>query len=583
MDRGTVKEMSEITVMINGIKTIIPEGTSILHTAQAAGIKIPTLCFHPDQEIKANCRICVVEVEGQKNLIPACATAVNEGMVINTATPRVLEARRMILELILAHHPQDCLHCVRSGSCELQQLAAEYDVRFNRFPLEDAHLPLDYSSPSIVRDSNKCILCGRCIEFCTSKQTVNALGLAHRGFDSQVVPSIGQELFESPCVMCGQCIHACPVGAISGREQTDEFMAAAADPDKIVVTQIAPAVRLAIAEAFGADRDQLQMGQLASALRMLGFNHVLNTNFAADLTIMEESQELLERISNGGVLPMFTSCCPAWVRFTEVFYPDQLDHLSTCKSPQQMFGALVKTYWAERMNISPDKIFSVSIMPCTAKKYEAVRPEMTDSDYSDVDMVLTTREIVRLLQMTGINPLKLEETEFDPWMGEYTGSAVLFGASGGVMEAALRTVYEKVTGRVLEKLDFSDVRGMAGLKEATVDMDGTIVKVAAAHTLGNARALMDEVAAGKSPYHFIEIMACPGGCIGGGGQPITRSNEQRAQRMEAIYVEDRSKILRKSHENHEIQMLYEEFLQETLGHRSHELLHTKYTLKRKNI
>lgn len=574
--------MSETTVIINGIKISVPEGTSILHTAQAAGIKIPTLCFHPDQEVKANCRICVVEVEGQKNLMPACATKVSEGMVIKTATSRVLEARRTILELILAHHPQDCLHCVRSGSCELQEIASEYDVRYNRFPQAEADLPLDYSSPSIVRDPNKCILCGRCIEFCTSKQTVNALGLAHRGFEAQVVPSIGQELFESPCVMCGQCIHACPVGAISGREQIDEFMAAAADPEKIVVTQIAPAVRLAISEAFGAGRDQLQMGQLVSALRMLGFNHVLNTNFAADLTIMEESQELLERISNGGVLPRFTSCCPAWVRFAEVFYPEHLDHLSTCKSPQQMFGALVKTYWAERMDISPDKIFSVSIMPCTAKKFEAVRPEMTDSDYSDVDMVLTTREIVRLLQMTGINPLKLEATEFDPWMGEYTGSAVLFGASGGVMEAALRTVYEQVTGRVLEKLDFNDVRGMDGLKEATIDMDGTIVKVAAAHTLGNARALMDEVAAGKSPYHFIEVMACPGGCIGGGGQPITRNNEQRAQRMEAIYVEDRGKILRKSHENHEIQMLYEDFLQEVLGHRSHELLHTKYSLKRKN-
>ncbi|HPT70223.1 MAG TPA: [FeFe] hydrogenase, group A, partial [Syntrophomonas sp.] len=466
--------MSDINVKINGITINVPEDTSILHAAQAAGIKIPTLCYHPDQEIKANCRICVVEVEGQKNLMPACATAVSEGMSIKTTTPRVLEARRTILELMLAHHPQDCLHCVRSGSCELQQLSSEYDIRFNRFPQEDAHLPLDYSSPSIVRDPNKCILCGRCIEFCTSKQSVNALGLAHRGFDSQVVPSIGQELFESPCVMCGQCIHACPVGAIAGREQINEFLAAAADPDRVVVTQIAPAVRLAIAEAFGARSDQLRMEQLVTALRMLGFDHVLNTNFAADLTIMEEGQELLERINNHGTLPMFTSCCPAWVRFAEVFYPSHLDHLSTCKSPQQMFGALVKTYWADKMGISPNKIFSVSIMPCTAKKYEAVRPEMIDSDYSDVDMVLTTREIVRLLQMTGINPLMLEDSQFDPWMGEYTGSAVLFGASGGVMEAALRTVFEKVTGRVLEKIDFNDVRGMEGIKEATVVMDGTI-------------------------------------------------------------------------------------------------------------
>ncbi len=574
--------MSEINVIINGIKISVPQGTSILETARAAGIKIPTLCFHPDQEIKANCRICVVEAEGHKNLLPACATAVSEGMVIKTTTARVLEARRTILELLLAHHPQDCLHCVRSGSCDLQDLSAEYDVRYNRFPQEDTNLPLDYSSPSIVRDPNKCILCGRCMEFCTSMQTVNALGLAHRGFDTQVVPSIGQELFESPCVMCGQCIHVCPVGAIAGREQIHDFLAAVADPNKTVVTQIAPAVRLAIAEALGGKSEELTMEQLVHGLRILGFDHVLHTNFAADLTIMEEGQELLERINGHGTLPMFTSCCPAWVRFAEVFYPECLNHLSTCKSPQQMFGALVKTYWANKMDINPDKIFSVSIMPCTAKKYEAVRPEMIDSAYLDVDMVLTTREIVRLFQMTGVNPLKLDGAAFDPWMGEYTGSAVLFGASGGVMEAALRTVYEKVTGQSLNKLDFNEVRGMQGLKEATVDMDGTTVRVAVAHTLSNARILMDQVATGKSPYHFIEVMACPGGCIGGGGQPITRSNEQRARRMEAIYQEDNSQALRRSHQNHEVQILYEEFLQEVLGHKSHELLHTKYTLKRKN-
>lgn len=574
--------MIETNIMINGIRTSVPAGTSILKAASAAGVKIPTLCFHPDQEVKANCRICVVEVEGQKNLIPACATAVNEGMVVKTTTARVLEARRTILELLLAHHPQDCLHCVRSGDCELQALSAEYDVRYNRFPQEDAHLPLDYSSPSIVRDPNKCILCGRCMEFCTTNQTVNALGLANRGFDSQVVPSIGQELFESPCVMCGQCIHACPVGAIAGREQIDELLAAVADPDKVIVTQIAPAVRLAVAEAFGGEGSDLRMEQLVNGLRMLGFDHVLHTNFAADLTIMEEGRELLERINNGGTLPMFTSCCPAWVRFAEVFYPQHLDHLSTCKSPQQMFGALVKTYWAEKMGIRPEQIFSVSIMPCTAKKYEAVRPEMIDSNYSDVDMVLTTREIVRFFKMTGINPLELEDSGFDPWMGEYTGSAVLFGASGGVMEAALRTVYEQVTKRQLEDLEFNEVRGMQGIKEAEVDLNGTIVRVAVAQTLSNARILMDQAAAGESPYHFIEVMACPGGCVGGGGQPITRSSEQRETRMQAIYHEDRGKAIRKSHENHELQTLYNDFLHEVLGHKSHELLHTKYTLKRKN-
>ncbi|MGE5543400.1 MAG: NADH-dependent [FeFe] hydrogenase, group A6 [Bacillota bacterium] len=573
--------MTETTVTINGIKTTVPGGTSILQAANQVGIRIPTLCFHPDQEVKANCRVCVVEVEGQNNLMPACATAVSEGMVIKTATRRVLEARRTILELILARHPQDCLLCARSGRCELQDLAAEYDVRYNRFPLEDRQLPLDYSSPAIVRDPNKCILCGRCIEVCTSNQTVNALGLANRGFDTQVVPSIGQDLFESPCVMCGQCIHACPVGAIAGREQIDELMAAIADPDKVVVTQIAPAVRLALAEEFGGESDQLQMEQLVKGLQILGFDYVLHTNFAADLTIWEEGNELLERLQDGKNLPMFTSCCPGWVRFAEVFYPGLLNHLSTCKSPQQMFGALVKTYWAEKMGINPDKIVSVSIMPCTAKKYEAVRPEMIDSRYTDVDMVLTTREIARLFRMTGLNPLNLDGAGFAPWMGEYTGAAVLFGASGGVMEAALRTVCEKVGG-TLENLDFCEVRGMQGVKEAEVNLNGTTVKVAVAHSLSNARALMEQVATGNSPYHFIEIMACPGGCIGGGGQPLTRTNQQRANRMKAIYDEDHQRPIRKAHENWEVKVLYDEYLQSVMSHRTHELLHTQYTIKRKN-
>ena len=482
--------MTETTVTINGIKTTVPGGTSILQAANEAGVRILTLCFHPDQEVKANCRMCVVEVEGYRNLMPACATAVSEGMVIKTATRRVLEARRTLLELILARHPQDCLHCVRSGKCELQDLAAEYDVRDNRFPQEERQLPLDYSSPAMVRDPNKCILCGRCIEVCTSLQTVNALGLANRGFDTQVVASIDHDLFESPCVMCGQCIHACPVGAIAAREQIDELMDAISDPEKVVVTQIAPAVRLALAEEFGGDPNQFQMEQLVNGLQILGFDYVLHTNFAADLTIWEEGNELVERLQDGRDLPMFTSCCPGWVRFAEVFYPKQLNQLYTCKSPQQMFGALSKTYWAEKMGIDPEKIVSVSIMPCTAKKYESVRPEMIDSGYADVDMVLTTREIARLFKMSGINPLKLEGASFAPWMGEYTGAAVLFGASGGVMEAALRTVCEKVGG-TLENLDFCVVRGLLGVKEAEVNLNGTTVKVAV-HTLNNARKLLDQ-------------------------------------------------------------------------------------------
>jgi NADH-quinone oxidoreductase subunit G len=546
-------------------------------------VKIPTLCYHPDQEVKANCRICVVEVEGQRNLLPSCATMVSEGMVVKTTTARVMEARRTILELILAHHPQDCLHCVRSGSCELQELAASYDVRATRFGHEDRNLPLDVSSPAMVRDPNKCLLCGRCVEVCGSVQTVHALGFAHRGFETRVVPSLERGLLESPCVMCGQCIHACPVGAITENEQIDNFLAAAADPEKVMVVQIAPAVRLALAEELSRPTGDLEMPQLVSGLRKLGFDYVLSTNFTADLTIMEECHELLGRLREGRHLPMLTSCCPAWVGFLERFYPDQVSHLSTCKSPQQMFGTLVKTYWAEKMAIDPAKIFSVSIMPCTAKKYEAQRPEMADSGFKDVDLVLTTRELGLLFRMTGVDPLTLEGAEFDPWMSEYTGAAVLFGATGGVMEAALRTVCEKVTGQSLAEIQFNEVRGMQAVKEAQLELAGTTVRVAAAHGLGNARSLMEQVKNGESPYHFIEVMACPGGCVGGGGQPLIPCNQKREVRIAAIYDEERGMSARKSHENHGVKTLYEEFLREPLGEKSHELLHTRYSPKPNSI
>ncbi|NPV91781.1 MAG: 2Fe-2S iron-sulfur cluster binding domain-containing protein [Firmicutes bacterium] len=575
--------MSDITLIINGIRTTVPADTTILDAARRAGVKIPTLCYHPDQEVKANCRVCVVEVEGQKNLLPSCATLVSEGMVVKTTTARVMEARRTILELILAHHPQDCLHCVRSGICELQELAASYDVRGNRFLQEERNLPLDFSSPAMVRDPNKCLLCGRCVEVCSSVQTVHALGFAHRGFETRVVPSLERDLSESPCVMCGQCIHACPVGAISENEQIDDFFAAAVDLEKTMVVQIAPSVRLAMAEELSNPTGELGMPQLINGLRKLGFDYVLSTNFSADLTIMEEGHELLERLREGRDLPMVTSCCPAWVNFLEVFYPDQLGNLSTCKSPQQMFGALVKTYWADKMGIDPARIFSVSIMPCTAKKYEALRPEMADSSFPDVDLVLTTRELARLFRMTGVDPLKLEGSDFDSWMGEYTGAAVIFGASGGVMEAALRTVYEKVTGHDSLEIDFNEVRGMQGIKEAQVDLDGTVVKVAVAHSLGNARRLMEQVKNGESPYHFIEVMACPGGCVGGGGQPLTHTNQKRAERVAAIYSEEQGLDVRKSHDNSEIKALYEEFLYQPLGEKGHDLLHTKYSQKSKGI
>jgi len=570
-----------INLTIDGINVSVSKGSTILQAAREVGIYLPTLCWHPDQAVKANCRVCVCEVEGNRLLQAGCSTPVTEGMVVKTKTPQIIEARRTILELILSNHPQDCLNCIRNQNCELQDLANEYMIRDNPFELKVRGYELDRSTPSIVRDQDKCILCRRCIDACSVTQSVFALGVEGRGVNSMVVPTMGLPLMESPCVLCGQCIHACPVGAIYENEQIDEFLAAVADPDKIVVTQIAPAIRLAIGEEVGMNTGELPMEVFVTGLRQMGFDHVLHTNFTADLTILEEGNELLNRLKEGGTLPMFTSCSPGWINFCETFYPDLLDNLSTCKSPQQMFGSLVKTYWAEKMGIDPAKIYSVSIMPCTAKKYEASRPEMNSSGYRDVDLVLTTREIGRLFRMSGMDFNQLPPSDFDSWMGKYTGAAVIFGATGGVMEAALRTVYEVVTEQELKDVNFTGVRGMEGIKEAAVDLNGTEVKVAIAHGLSNARKLMDQVRSGESPYHFIEIMACPGGCIGGGGQPLTKANKKRAERIEAIYVEDEGMPIRKSHENPEVKIIYDEFLHEPLGHKSHELLHTHYHAKNK--
>lgn len=570
-----------VNLTIDNINVSVPEGSTILQAAKTVGIKVPTLCHHPDQAVKANCRICVCEVEGSKLLQTACSTPVMNGMVVKTRTPNVIEARKTILELILANHPQDCLNCPRNGNCELQTLAEEYFIRDNPFTHKVRRLPKDFSTGAIFRDPDKCILCGRCLEVCTVVQSVNALGLVNRGYNSMIVPTMGKALMDSPCVMCGQCIHACPVGAISEHEQLDELLEAIADPNKIVVTQIAPAVRVAIAEEVGMKSGEMPMDVFVSGLRQVGFEYVLHTNFTADLTIMEEGHELLDRLQNNGPLPMFTSCSPGWINYCETYYPDLLNNLSTCKSPQQMFGALVKTYWADKMGIDPAKIYSVSIMPCTAKKYEANRPEMRASGYQDVDLVLTTREIGRLFRMSGIDFNRLPGAPFDSWMGSYTGAGVIFGATGGVMEAALRTVYEVVTEETLTDVNFTGVRGMEGIKEAKVDLKGTIVNVAVAHGLSNAKKLLDQARAGESPYHFIEIMACPGGCIGGGGQPITKTNAQRQVRIDAIYEEDAGMPLRKSHDNLEVKILYDEFLHEPLGHKSHELLHTHYHAKNK--
>ena len=572
-----------INVTIDGIKTSVPQGSTILQAAKEVGVWVPTLCYHPDQAVKANCRICVCEVEGNNLLQAACSQQVYEGMVIKTNSMKVLEARKTILELILAHHPQDCLNCIRSGVCELQDLAEDMAIRDNPFELKVKGMAKDYSTPALFRDPDKCVVCRRCIDACSVTQTVYALGMENRGHEAIVVPSMGKDLIDSPCIMCGQCIHACPVGAIGEVEHINEFLAAVADPDKVVVTQIAPAIRVAIAEEIGMETGVMPMDMFVAGLRQLGFDHVMHTNFTADLTIIEEGHELLHRVKTGGTLPMVTSCSPGWINFCETFYPDLLDNLSTCKSPQQMFGTLAKTYWAEKMNIPPEKIYSVSIMPCVAKKYEATRPEMQDSGFRDVDIVLTTREIGRLFRMQRMDFDKLQPSAFDSWMGAYTGAAVIFGASGGVMEAALRTVYEVVMEEELKDLDFKVVRGMEGIKEAEVDLKGTKVRVAVGHNLSNARKLMDQVRAGESPYHFIEVMACPGGCIGGGGQPITKANAMRQIRIDAIYEEDLACEIRKSHENPEVKTIYEEFLHEPLGHKSHELLHTHYHAKNKKI
>ena len=568
--------MKTIDIHINGENLSVPENITILEAARMHGIKIPTLCNFPDQRVKANCRVCVVEVEGNRNLVASCSTPVREGMKVRTNTARVRETVQTILELIFANHPQECLTCIRNANCELRQLAAEHGIREIKADMSTPLLPLDNSTPSIVRDPNKCIKCGRCAEVCHHVQTAGILYSHYRGINGAITPEYGKTLAEVACVLCGQCIAVCPVGAIHEKDDTADVWAALENPEKHVVVQVAPAVRVSIAEEMGQAPGTIAIGKLVTALRRLGFNKIFDTDFTADLTILEEGNELLQRLKNGGTLPMITSCSPGWIKFIEHNYPEQLDNLSTCKSPQQMFGALAKTYYAEKSGIDPKDIVVVSIMPCTAKKYECTRPEMRSSGYQDVDYVLTTREFGRMLRQSGVDFAALADSEFDNPLGMSTGAGAIFGATGGVMEAALRTVYEVVTGKELAKLEFESVRGLEGVKEATVDLDGLPVKVAVAHGLGNARKVMDKIKAGEADYAFVEVMACPGGCIGGGGQPYVTKKETRLARMDAIYQVDENMPLRKSHDNPAVQQLYKDFLKEPLGEKSHHLLHTHY-------
>ncbi len=565
-----------IQLTIDNKPLSVAEGSTVLEAAKQLHINIPTLCYHPDQKIKANCRICMVQEKGGK-LIPACSTKVKEGMVISTNTKFVREMQKGVLELILANHDQDCLKCVRNGNCELQDICERFNISSNSFEENQisAH-KIDADNPALIRDYSKCIKCSRCVEACSEVQNVNVLARAHRSTAYEIVPQFDKPIHETECVFCGQCIKVCPVGAIYEKYDTEEVLDAIEDDGLHVVAQIAPAVRVSIGEEFGLPPGSIATGKIVASLKRLGFDRVFDTNFTADLTILEEGTEFINRLKNDGVLPMITSCSPGWISYVEGFAPELLAHLSTCKSPQQMFGALTKTYYADKENLHPSKIHTVSVMPCTAKKYEANRPEMSSYGYIDVDTVLTTRELAHMIRLAGIDFEHIEEEPFDAPFGITTGAGAIFGATGGVMEAALRTVYEVLTGETLQKLDFMAVRGLEGRKEAEIDIAGQKVKVAVAHGLRNASVILEEIKNGTSDYAFVEVMACPGGCIGGGGQPIEKTAETKQIRVDAIYRVDQGMKLRKSHENPGVKQLYEEFLGEPLGEKSHQLLHTHY-------
>ena len=591
----------KVKITINGQPVEIDKGTSILDAAKQIGVIIPTLCYHKDLCVAGNCRVCVVEIAGQKRLAPACATPCEEGMDVLTNTHKVRNSRKHIIELLLSEHNADCTSCYKNGNCELQLLASEYKIMNQDFiHLVPFHnYTIDDYSPSIIKDDSKCIRCQRCVRTCAELQSVNALTMAHKGEYAQVTTFFEKSMNDVICTNCGQCVNHCPTGALVEKNYIEEVWAAISDKSKYVVIQTAPAVRVGLGEELGFGPGARVTGKMVAALKRLGFDAVMDTDFTADLTIMEEGSELLSRLKKAFKendrtvkFPMATSCSPGWIKFIEHLYPEFLDHLSTCKSPQQMFGALVKTYYAKARKLDPERIVSVSVMPCTAKKFEAARPEMHSSGYRDVDYVLTTRELAIMIKQAGIDFTRLEEAHFDRLMGESTGAAVIFGSTGGVMEAALRTAYELVTGREVpfDNLNITPVRGAEGIREARIKiekpkkewafLDGVELKCAVAHGLVNAKYIMDKVKAGKADYHFIEFMACPGGCLGGGGQPIPTNPEIRQCRAVAIYAEDEGMPLRKSHENPEIIKIYNDFLGHPLSEVSHHLLHTRYTPRR---
>ncbi len=574
--------MEMVNIKINGMPLSVPAGSTILEAARYAGINIPTLCWMKDLNEIGACRICVVEVVRAKTLVTACVYPVNEGMEIYTNSPRVMKARKMTLELMLSTHDKKCLSCVRSENCELQKLCRDYGVEdVDAFEGENPQSPLDETTLHMVRDNNKCILCRRCVAACED-QFVGVIGPNGRGFDTHIGCAFEKDLGDVACVSCGQCIVNCPTGALREKDQIDEVVAAIADPKKHVVVQTAPSVRAALGEEFGMPIGTNVEGKMVAALRRLGFDKVFDTDFGADMTIMEEAHEFIDRVQNGGVLPLITSCSPGWIKFCEFYYPELLPNLSSCKSPQQMQGALIKTWYAETHNIDPKDIVSVSVMPCTAKKFEISRDDQDAAGVPDVDVVLTVRELARMIKRANIDLTMLPDEKFDPTMDVSTGAAVIFGATGGVMEAALRTAADTLTGKSLDSIDYEEVRGTDGIKEAVYNVAGMDVKVAVASGLSNANEILKKVKNGEADYHFIEIMCCPGGCVNGGGMPIQPSSVRnfvdiRKERAKVLYEEDKNLPLRKSHDNPVVKKCYAEYLGEPGSHKAHEILHTTYT------